>query len=46
MSSVFKFKDRVVLINNNQIEWIGEPKNWKSSKNQTIKKFLNNETKV
>ncbi len=46
MSSVFKFADRVVLINNNQIEWIGEPKKMKSSKNQTIKNFLNNETKV
>ena len=42
MSSVFKFADRVILINNNNIEWVGLPKKMNDSKNETIKKFLKN----
>ena len=42
MSSVFKFADRVVLINNKEIEWIGKPSEMLVSKNHTIKKFLKN----
>ena len=42
MSSVFKFADRVILINDNHIEWIGEPKKMNISTNQTIKEFLKN----
>ena len=41
-SSVFKFADRVILINNNNIEWVGLPKKMNDSKNKTIKKFLKN----
>ncbi len=43
MSSVFKFADRVVLINNREVEWTGKPNKMTGSKNQTIKKFLEND---
>ena len=40
MSSVFKYANRVILINNNTIEWEGKPSQMKVSNNQTIKEFL------
>ena len=45
MSSVFKYANRVILINNNKIEWEGKPSEMKSSDNQTIKKFLHSNKK-
>ena len=41
MSSVFKYANRVILINNNKIDWSGKPNEMLSSNNLTIKKFLN-----
>ncbi len=40
ISSVFKYANRVILINNNKIEWEGKPSEMKASNNQTIKDFL------
>ena len=41
MSSVFKYANRVILINDNKIDWSGKPKEMLRSNNLTIKKFLN-----
>ena len=41
MSSVFKYANRVILINKNKIDWSGKPKEMLKSNNLTIKKFLN-----
>ena len=41
MSSVFKYANRVILINENKIDWSGKPKEMLKSNNLTIKKFLN-----
>ncbi len=41
MSSVFKYANRVILINDNKIDWSGKPNEMLSSNNLTIKKFLN-----
>ena len=41
MSSVFKYANRVILINDNKIDWSGKPTEMLRSNNLTIKKFLN-----
>ncbi len=41
MSSVFKYANRVILINENKIDWSGKPTEMLRSNNLTIKKFLN-----
>ncbi len=43
MSSVFKYANRVILINENKIDWSGKPNEMLRSNNLTIKKFLNKE---
>ena len=40
MSSVFKYANRVILINDNKIEWSGTPNQMLKSKNVTIKNFI------
>ncbi len=40
MSSVFKYANRVILINNHKIEWTGTPNEMLSSDNITIKNFI------
>lgn len=42
MNSVFKYANKVILISNNVIDWIGTPEDMKKSKNTTIKEFIHN----
>ena len=41
MKSVYEFADKVAFIHNGKIEWYGESKNLKGSKNKAIQDFIN-----
>lgn len=41
MKSVYEFADKVAFIHNGKIEWYGESKNLKESKNRAIQNFIN-----
>ena len=43
MSSVFKYANRVILINQNKIEWSGTPREMLKSNNLTVKNFIKND---
>ena len=43
ISSISDLASRVILLDNNKISWSGKPNDMKSSKNNIVKQFLNNQ---